>query len=348
MEELSAPSAVVAEPPPLQPADPDEGGAGAAMPDSAPQVTLTTSDGVAFSLTADLSAERAGIALLAGATGLDAPPWQATVNEYAGIDGGHLGKTRAATRKLSLPLLLWAPSRPELLSLKRRFVSSVMRGPCVVRVAEADGSARALTVHYTGGLEGDEAAETSGLTHTRYGLHVTALDPYWYGPWRSVRFRVSGGRPHFLSRVDGQGDEAGFLPLCIAPSVINDAGLDVEVESDVETWPVWRITGPLGHQDVGQPTVPVRLSNLTTGAALTLDRAVPAGTTVVIDTRPGICAVYAETPSGGRGENWWPHIESNAALWPLPPGVNRIAVSAAGADDRSSVALTYQTRHWGA
>ncbi|MFI0738859.1 hypothetical protein ACH4PU_12360 [Streptomyces sp. NPDC021100] len=48
---------------------------------------------------------------------MDAPPWRATVSEYAGLNGGRFGKTRAGTRRIQLPLLLWAPLRQELLTL---------------------------------------------------------------------------------------------------------------------------------------------------------------------------------------------------------------------------------------
>ncbi|GAA0423894.1 hypothetical protein [Streptomyces luteireticuli] len=515
---LNAPSAVVA----------DAGAASATLApprvaDSPPRVTLTTETGTEFLLTADLSHQGACIAILPGPTGLDAPPWQATVTEYAGMDGGRLVKTRAAARRINLPLLIWAPTRPELLALKRQLVAAVIGGGCWLRVAEADGTARSIRVHYTGGLEGDEGADAAGLAYTRYGLQLTAPDPYWYGPERTETFRVHGA-PRFLSHPAGSwttvrsdtmtdpaawtmtsgtpltvaaeatatdgshavlpgGDRAettaafpydgtslyritvrarahpgpdggptpllsaglngsaigrprmlaaarrplpggdwveltgyaqgwaaprpddedeaeapaeadpatlptgttavrpvlqadgapvdvdhvtlsrltpgsttgtgephamGFLPLRIAPSVIGDTGLPVDVSTDVDAWPVWRITGPLGRQDTGQPTVPIRLANLTTGGELLLDYGIPPGRTVVIDTRPGIKAVYLETSGGGRGENLWPRVEGPAALWPLIPGENRIAVTASGATDRSAVALTYQPRHLGA
>ncbi|WP_370421948.1 hypothetical protein AB8O64_27580 [Streptomyces sp. QH1-20] len=515
---LNSPSAVV---PTGILAEPDHASA-----DAPPRVTLTAG-GTEFLLTADLSHQGACIAILPGPTGLDAPPVQATVNEYAGMDGGRLVKARATSRRITLPLLLWAPTRPELLALKRRFVAALVadRGPCMLRVAEADGTARSIRVHYTGGMEGDEGTDGAGLTFTRYGLQLTAPDPYWYGDERAETFRVHGA-PHFLSHpagawapllsdtmnnpaawtttttagtvlndrrvtdgqytrlpadtrtvgtttvpydgtslyrltarvrrsskaaadsrtsvsvglsgtaadgsalpggprfitaagrplVDGEGwvevtgyalgwsdphtsadgghpseadpgtmpvgtvtvrpviqvdgtpldtdhltlsrlDPTGttgeahaapFFPLRIAPSVIGDEGIPVQVTSDVDAWPVWRITGPLGQQDSGQPVVPLRLANLSTGKGLTLAYGIPAGRTVVIDTRPGIKAVYLETPQGGRGENLWPYLVGPAALWQLTPGENRVSLTAAGASEQSAVSLTYQSRHLGA
>ncbi|MEV4739788.1 hypothetical protein [Streptomyces sp. NPDC049555] len=352
LAELNAPSAVVA----------DSGtwadGAtadGPFVPDQPPTVTLTTADRKEFLLTASLSQAGACIAILPGPTGMDAPPWQASVSEYAGLDGGQVVKTRAATRRINLPLLLWAPTRPELLSLRRRLITAVMAGPGTLRVAEADGSARTIGVHYLGGLEGDEGSDNTGLTYARYGLQLVAPDPYWSGPVRTATFRVHGGTPHFLSRLPapdpaagGDGSEVAFFPLRIGASVIGERGVPITVTSDTDAWPVWRITGPLGAQDAGQPAVPLRLSNTTTGKSMALNYAVPAGETVVIDTRPGIKAVYRETPDGGQAENLWPHVTGGAALWPLVPGTNTVSVTAAGADDRSAVTLTYQPRHYGA
>ncbi|MEU3754622.1 hypothetical protein AB0H17_17905 [Streptomyces olivoreticuli] len=497
--------------------------------DAPPRVTLTAG-GREYLLTADLSHQGACIAILPGPTGLDAPPVQTTVTEYAGMDGGRLVKTRAASRRITLPLLLWAPTRPELLALKRTFVAALIaaREPCVLRVAEADGTARSIRVHYTGGMEGDEGTDGAGLAFTRYGLQLTAPDPYWYGAERTEVFRVHGA-PHFLSHpagtwsvllsdtmnnaaawttvsgtaptvlqtpgapggayahlalgtrtegaatlpydgrslyrltarvrrsskaaadaqtsvsvglsgvaadgtpvpgearfvaaarrplADAEGwvevtgyaqdrdrdggppadgadhpreaapgampagtvtvrpviqadgtpldvghltlsrlDPAGtgaephtspFLPLKIAPSMIGDEGIPVQVTSDVDAWPVWRITGPLGQQDAGQPVVPLRLANRTTGQSLTLAYGIPAGRTAVIDTRPGIKAVYLENTDGGRGENLWPRLVGPAALWQLTPGENSISLTATGASEDSTVTLTYQPRHLGA
>lgn len=494
-----------------------------AAPDAPPRVTLTAG-GRDFLLTADLSHKGACIAILPGPTGLDAPPVQATVTEYAGMDGGGLAKVRATSRRITLPLLLWAPTRPELLAMKRSFVAALVagRGPCMLRVAEADGTARSIRVHYTGGMEGDEGTDAAGLAYIRYGLQLTAPDPYLYGDERTETFRVHGA-PAFLSHpagswtallsdtmnnpsawttagtvlndrrvTDGQytrlaagraeattavpydgaslyrltarvrrsgkapadvptsasvglaggrsggapvsdgarfitaarlpltdadgwvevtgyvrgwdrdgapaaGDEARpveavpgsmpagtvtvrpviqadatpldvdhltlsrldptttgevhttpFFPLRIAPSVIGDEGLPVQVTSDVDAWPVWRITGPLGQQDAGQPVVPLRLANRTTGQQLTLSYGIPAGRTVVIDTRPGVKAVYLENLDGTRGENLWPHLAGPASLWQLVPGENVISLTATGASEESAVTLTYQPRHLGA
>ncbi|MEW2575376.1 hypothetical protein [Streptomyces syringium] len=351
LAELNSPSAVV----PFS-GEGDHGAAGGPVEDVPPRVTLTTAGGTEFLLTADLSQAGACIAILPGPTGMDAPPWQATVSEYAGLDGGQVVKTRAATRRINLPLLLWARSRPELLTLRRRLIAAVMPGPATLRVAEADGSARSIGVHYMGGLEGDEGSDNAGLAYARYGLQLVAPDPYWYGPLRTATFRVRGGTPHFLSRLpapagtsgDGDVGETEFFPLRIGASVIGESGVPIDVTSDTDVWPVWRITGPLGTQDAGQPAVPVRIANITTGQVLALNYAVPAGATVVIDTRPGIKAVHRETPGGGQGENLWPHVGGAAALWPLVPGTNQLVVTAAGADDRSAVTLSYQPRHYGA
>ncbi|GGX63168.1 phage distal tail protein [Streptomyces hiroshimensis] len=353
LAELNSPSAVVADSGAWTDRDATDG---TSAPDQPPAVTLTTADGTEFLLTASLAQVGACIAILPGPTGMDAPPWQASVSEYAGLDGGQVVKTRAATRRINLPLLLWAPTRPELLALRRRLITAVMAGPGTLRVAEADGSARTIGVQYLGGLEGDESSDNAGLTYTRYGLQLVAPDPYWAGPLRTAAFRVHGGTPHFLSRLPATasgpaGDdttEAAFFPLRIGASVIGEDGVPISVTSDTEAWPVWRITGPLGHQDAGQPAVPLRLSNTTTGKSLALNYAVAAGEVVVIDTRPGIKAVYREAPGGGQGENLWPHVTGGAALWPLVPGTNTVAVTAAGADDRSAVTLTYQSRHYGA
>ncbi|MFI1799780.1 hypothetical protein ACH427_20840 [Streptomyces sp. NPDC020379] len=497
-----------------------------AAADAPPRVTLTTGNGQEFLLTADLSHQGACIAILPGPTGMDAPPVQATVTEYAGMDGGRVVKTRAASRRLQLPLLLWAPTRPELLALKRRFVAALVaeRGPCVLRVAEADGTARSIRVHYTGGMEGDEGSDGAGLTYVRYGLQLTAPDPYWHGDERAETFRVHGapaffshpagswtvllsdtmnnpsawtggagtvlkdprvtdgqytrlaagiraeattavpydgtslyrltarvrrssaaaadaqtsvsvglvglttagapvpggarfisaadrplvdadgwvdvigyarGRGHgnaspvgsgahpmefdpgtvpggtatvraviqadgapldvdhlTLSRLDpattGEPHISPFFPMRIAPSVIGDEGLPVQATTDVDAWPVWRITGPLGQQDAGQPVIPLRLANRSTGTELTLAYGIPAGRTVVIDTRPGIKAVYLENPDGTRGENLWPHLVGPASLWQLVPGENVISLTATGASEESAVTLTYQPRHLGA
>lgn len=512
-----------------------------AQQDLPPRVTLTAPNGEEFLLTS-ADPRRAGITILRGPSGLDMPPTTVKITEYAQIAGGQVTKTRKGVRPIVLPLIVWAPSRRELRMLKRRLIAALDPdlGDSVLRTAEADGSGRRLRVRYTGGLEGDEGEDTAGLSWIKYGLGLTACDPYWYGTERARSWAVTGS-PQFLSypqgywkaeREDTMGDAAAwpkvgganasevhviadntatdgvclrlngyatvenphnvpydpkslyrisfrvrlaqpparglpylhagltgiaadgttrintegsdtiggqhcmsarqavvpdgggwveyvgfarghtppgqvapagpnpdendpeplhagityvrplicglyeadgghldidhvtisrvvpnepdggtekhlrpFLPLRVAPATIADDGHSIDVNSDVDVWPVWRITGPLGEQDTGDPTIPIKITNKTTGQQLALLYGLPADRTLVVDTRPGIKAVYLETRDGSQGLNLWPYVTSSDPLWPLRPGKNVIAITAAGATADTSIELAYTPRY---
>lgn len=198
------------------------------------------------------------------------------------------------------------------------------RGAGKIRVTSPAGDQREIVCRYSGGLEmAEKLGEASGERWQRAVVSFLAHDPYWYdvSP-TSQTFAVDPLVPSFFP----------IFPLKLTAS---ELAVDAAVDNtgDVETWPVWTVTGP------GSVIV---LRNLTTSKTISFSTgALTASETLVIDTRPGY-----KTVKLGDGTNMYPALDTTSALWPLVRGTNTIRLEMSGVDnDVSSLNLSYWRRY---
>ncbi|MGH8008889.1 MAG: phage distal tail protein, partial [Candidatus Binatia bacterium] len=124
-----------------------------------------------------------------------------------------------------------------------------------------------------------------------------------------------------------------FFPLLPITLTASEAFADdsVTISGDLETWPVWDITGPCSS---------VTLRNLSTGEVLTSDAFLAGSEVMTIDTRPG-----AKTVTRQDGSNLYPTLSTTSVMWPLRRGLNAIRVEMGGAATGSNIQLSYRTRY---
>lgn len=182
------------------------------------------------------------------------------------------------------------------------------RGPGKVRITAPGGDQREISCFYAAGLDLDEKlGSSSGLYSESAPIVFRAHDPYWYAISDVVADFAIETAPVFFP----------IFPLRLTASEI---AVDTTVTNsgDVETWPVWTITGPGSG---------IALHNLTTGKAITMPGVtLTNGESIEIDTRPG-----AKTVLRNDGTNMWPYLSTTSSLWPLVRGSNAVRLEMTGA-----------------
>lgn len=230
--------------------------------------------------------------------------------------GGRFRHARHEERLVALPVVVPGPQsgRDEL----RRWARALdpLKGEGTLTVIQGPWAGRRLVCLYEAGL--DEYAEEwpqLGLTT----LAFRAVDPYWQDAVEST----------ITATID---DTAytwfPFLPLILGASDVF-ATASITNTGDVDAWPIITVTGP---------GIDLTLTNSTTGARLHLTGSIGAGSSAVIDTRPGHKSVRVD------GFNAFGRLTEDSTLWPLVPGPNRISIGFAAATTDSRVEFVWRNR----
>lgn len=188
--------------------------------------------------------------------------------------------------------------------------------PGVIQVDTVDGLSREIDAWYVDGFQWVEEYPTWSIP----SLLFRACDPYWRDAEWTQEDYVTGTAATFFP----------IFPLALASSEVFAAST-VDNPGDVETWPVWNVTGP------GSALV---LRNLTTGLVLSLTATLSAGESVSIDTTPG-----EKTVTKNDGTNLFSGLSDDSELWALAAGSNSLQIELTGATSASAVSLRYRPRY---
>ena len=252
------------------------------------------------------------------------PKIETQVDEVPGQPGGILRDARHGIREFLVVVWQSAASETALRTALRSFVRSMdpVRGQGKLRVTSPLGDQREITCQCITGLDLDEKlGENSGPDYQKIPLGFVAYDPYWYV--------VSP-----VSQSFTMGTQPAFFPLF--PLRLSSSQVAVEAtlanDGDVETWPVWTLTGP-GSQ--------IRLVNLTTEQFIYLDtNTLGAGETLTIDTRPN-----KKTLTLQDGSNLFDWLSLDSTLWSLGTGTTLIHLEMSGATTASALSVSYHPRY---
>lgn len=262
-----------------------------------------------------------------GRAGLDMPPIRFIEDLVPYQAGARLRRTNVGVREVDIPLVVWAASSSALRTAVRSLLQLLdpVRGTGKLRVSSEDGTERELYCRYAGGLEGLGSGSAGGPAWRRLVLVFRAVDPYWYGR-QAIITTFGNGTP--LATF------FPFFPLRLVSSpVLGDLGATISNAGEVETWPVWELTGP---------GTDFTLLNLTTGDELKLETTLNSGQVVTIDTRPG-----AKTVELADGTSLFGYLSTDSVMWSIPLGTSAVQFEASGASATTSVKLTYQSRFLG-
>ena len=278
--------------------------------------------------------------VMPGATGFDAPPIQLFYDELTGLDGALFRHARASAREVFIPVVMWADSRPAFLELKRTFLARLnpLRGPGRLVVTEGDNTGRYLDCYYESGAEGSYAVEEGGFFYQKYGLIFRCLDPFWYSS-QAVTIEWSSGSSGLKKFFGDEGEP--FFGLRLNPSHQIDGETPVTSVGEVDTWPVWTITGPVDG-------LTFAASGASSGS-FHLNVVLGPGDVLYVDTRPSRRRILKLTnPPIIEGLNYWPALRPGDVFWPLKPGLSNITISAGSAGAETSISMTYRPRYYSA
>ncbi|MFJ7907499.1 phage tail domain-containing protein [Kitasatospora sp. NPDC096204] len=297
-------------------------------------VTITGSNGQGeeIPLTSFATREWPAIIIQAGATGLDMPPRELHADDSPNLDGSIYRGSRVAARQIMIPVYLHGVDRRTLKDLKRRLIRAINpdNGFCVLKFAEGDSLTRTLHAYYKGGLEGDEGADNAGFRWSKFGLQFTAFDPWFYGDDLQVAEWSFGDGTPFLKKGEA------LFPLSLSKGILSSKNIPIVNPGDVDAWPIWELKGPIrgfkmtsGDRSFGIAAGPAG------GPA-----AVPAGRTLIVDTRPGMKSLTDD-----QGNNYWPRVDSSPSLWPVPAGKSAVSVDLTTGSSAASLRLSFRPRY---
>jgi hypothetical protein len=254
--------------------------------------------------------------MLVGAVGRLMPPVKVTTLPVpAGVGSRLLGATHLE-RPVSIPVAFPGPitDRTELRRWAR--VLDPAPGEGTLTVVNGPSPGRFLRCSYEAGLE--ELAEEFPNLNVGH-LLFRAVWPYWLDTTEQS-----------VSVAQGTAMQTWFpfLPLILGASDAF-AVFTVTITGDVPAWPVVTVLGP--GQDV-------TVQNLTTALSWTVSGSLAAGSTLVVDTRPGVKTVSID------GANGYPRLTPASSLWPLMPGPNKVQVSMALTDPTALVTFAYRNQ----
>jgi hypothetical protein len=256
-----------------------------------------------------------GIQVQLGAQGLDGTTFTFSETQPAGWDGTLPDQISADPLEVFLPLFVRAGTLLSLRQLKQRLAAYLnpRNGPVTLRVTLPDGTSRLIDGYYRP-VAGSMDADSWWVSKQKYGIVLRCTFPFfrsdadWTVEWRQAD------------------DEATWLPMLpLAPGDSNalSATNEVEVDGDVETYPVWEITGPLESCEI---------LDVGTGKSFLLTASIGEDETWVVDTRRGQQAVYDADGLRQRSK-----LNAGAVLWPLQPGVSNVQTIVTGASAGAKV-----------
>ena len=294
-------------------------------------ITGAAGQGAEVPLTGFISQNWPATVLQPGATGLDMPPFELHTDDSPNLDGSIFRGTRAATREVLLPLFVYGPDRRTMIQFKRNLATALnpKNGHCVLKFVETDGVPRYLNCYYKAGMEGSETTDASGFTWMKYGVQLSAFDPWFYGDVLTNASWSFGSPMPFLGSTS-------LLPLTLSQGTLSGNAVNVRNPGDIEAWPVWTVTGPLRSLRVTGPSgtyweIP---------AAADGTDVLPAARTLTVDTRPGFKSLLDD-----QGRNYYPLLSPNPALWSAPVGASRAQIDAVAGSGTASVSMTLSPRY---
>lgn len=259
--------------------------------------------------------------------------WDAAEVEYV-VDkserGGRIVRHAApAERLIILPVYVEGTSFVDLddrwRALGLALTRTSRRGPGTFVVTRPTGEQRAIKAYYDGGWK------ATPELHSRWDTCVVTMlcpDPYWRAPTPTPILR-RGGSPgrSFLKR----------FPRVSTSQTIG--ATPVTNPGDVEAWPYWVLTGPLGLVTARNQR---RNEQWTINAATYLGRNLDVGEVITINTETGLIT----GPQGPDGTDWAGALDwTQSVLWRLDEGNSDVDFVVTGQTSDTKIEASFYARY---
>lgn len=295
--------------------------------------TWTDPDGVVYPLTQPWADPTTpfGHFTMDGPASWGSTPIELVTDPYS--RGGEVVRfIRAQPRRIQWPLYVGGRSHTDFVtgyrSIMRAFTKTTYRrAPGILEIKRPDGSLRRIWAFYEQGFEG-EAGEN--WIWAKPVITLFCPDGYFYDP-----VAVSVERTIVITRPGTSASfYAPFITIGGVP-VYDDSPTVTTMTNpgDVESWPVWELTGPLGG---------FAATNDTSGVHFAFNYDIPAGETVTINTNPA--SVRDSTGQNlSRYIDWF--ADEGVSLWSFQPGANRVTFNLTVPSDGSVIRVKFLPRY---
>lgn len=271
----------------------------------------------------------AGLRLIEGPANRFAPPVNLSTDETPGVDGAHIRSTKYGPRTIDVAIGVEGSTATECRSRLRTLLQATAadRGAGTLRFVAPGGDTRDITAIYQGGFEGDDTNADPALTDYPFVVQFYAADPLFQASADSTdSWTVDSGVPFFP-----------IFPLQLSSSEVF-AAPSITNAGDVETYPVWTITGPGSV---------VRLSHVATGRVLAWDGTLGVGEVLTLDARGRGQSTTPKAALLQDGSNVF-ELLSAWDFFPLAVGSQTVQIEMSGADANSAVSARWRHRYYGA
>lgn len=253
-----------------------------------------------------------------GMTGFGIAPTSVRIEDSAG-DGGVWRHTKRTTRDVDLPIAILGTSQSDVQEKLRRLsrLTQDKSGPTKLVADYGNGTSLALELHYVGGAEG-QWGDSENLNYARWVFSFKAPQPFWTST-SSESFSINSG-------VSGRGLLPQLSKLKVSSS--NSLGtIIVSSSADVDSYPIWTITGPITDFTASNGT-----------QSFTLEGTIPSGVTYYVNTEAG-------TVTNSSGANAYSLLGPAPKLFPIPPGFTTIEVTGGDTDANTIIRCDYALRY---
>lgn len=271
-----------------------------------------------------------------GVSGRGMPPIRIADDIIPLQAGAVLRDIQHGVRDVAVPVVFYSETLTDVRAILRGIMRTFdpTRGDGTLRVLTPDGVERDLFCRYQGGFEIVEAPPMRGISpeqSAQQGVLVfRAFDPYWYDTEPFTDTYTAGVVTGSFFPIPNP-TTGSFITL-VSSTVFTTVTIDLD--ADVDSWPVWTINGP---------GTAIALRNLTTGEVIDLSAGggltLGAGEVATIDTRRGV-----KTMTLADGTNLFPYLTNASSLWPLNQ-TQQVQIEMDGTDPSSSVELSVNVAH---
>lgn len=235
-------------------------------------------------------------------------------NEYEvyGEPGSTYQNTRIDPRMVDLIVRINGQSREDLRQKIRELTTKISNRPLALQLVYPEGNVRSLLCRFAPSGDWRESyGDNIGVWWRKVLLSFRAFEPFWYGAPRVVDGLFEPDRRWFM---------------------VNNPG-------DAQAWPFIRIYGPITN-----PKVDLTPSNMdpTVLASFRVNVTLPAGSYIVVDTRPGKKAVILD-----NGTSLYQWLTPTSQLFSIPRGEYGLRLTGTGTDANTRLIAEYSPPYWG-
>jgi hypothetical protein len=210
------------------------------------------------------------VALRPGVMGLGLPGTDQYLRSSAALDGQRLVGSRTRARRVFWPVSIRGTDEAEWLATSRAFFAGLSTDKTgTFEVTANDGQVRTIALRLQSQDE-QEFDDAPGLFPFEVvGIDLVADDPFWRGPEVSKTFQTAEDSVPFF--------ETGPTHVFNLMSSSTTASATVTNSGEVDSWPLWTVTGPATEFSIGVD-----------GSVISGVIIVPDGQYLLIDTDPTV------------------------------------------------------------